>query len=77
MVKTIEKEGLNLTTVLTTHHHGDHAGGNNRLLEMMGARKGQIKVVGGDKSLEALNHQVKDNEKLQVMLFFELYVKFT
>ena len=34
----------------------------------MGADKGQIKVVGGDKSLQALTHPVKDNEKLQVIL---------
>ena len=32
----------------------------------MGADKNQIKVVGGDKSLQALNHPVNDNEKLQV-----------
>ena len=75
-MKTIQKEGLNLTTVLTTHHHGDHAGGNNRLLELMGASKGQIKVVGGDKSLQALNHQVKDNDKLQVIIFVELLFQF-
>jgi len=33
----------------------------------MGAEKDQIKVVGGDKSLQALTHAVKDNEKLQVI----------
>ncbi len=67
LVKTIQKEGLKLTTILTTHHHYDHAGGNNRMLQLMGAHTGQIKVVGGDASLQALNHQVKDNEKLQVI----------
>ncbi len=36
----------------------------------MGGEKGQIKVVGGDKSLQGLTHPVKDNEKLQVILFF-------
>ena len=65
-MKTIEKEGLTLTTILTTHHHADHAGGNNRMLALMKAEKGQIKVVGGDKSLQGLNHEVKDNEQLQV-----------
>lgn len=60
-----------MTTILTTHHHGDHAGGNERMLQLMGAKQGQIKVVGGDKSLQALNHQVKDNEKLQVRKFIE------
>lgn len=67
LVKTIQKEGLKLTTILTTHHHSDHAGGNNKMLQLMGAEKGQIKVVGGDKSLQALDHQVQDNEKLQVI----------
>jgi hydroxyacylglutathione hydrolase len=58
---------LKLTTILTTHHHYDHAGGNDKMLELMGSGKSQIKVVGGDQSLQALNHQVKDNEKLQVI----------
>jgi len=66
LVKTIKKEGLKLTTILTTHHHYDHAGGNEKMLELMDADKGQIKVVGGDQSLLALNHQVKDNEKLKI-----------
>jgi hypothetical protein len=43
------------------------------MLELMGADKGQIKVIGGDKSLQALNHQVKDNEKLKVILFFKFF----
>ena len=65
-MKTIRKEGLKLTTVLTTHHHADHAGGNDKLLELMGAGKGQIQVVGGDPSLQGLTQPVNDNEKLQV-----------
>ncbi|CAF2853003.1 unnamed protein product [Rotaria sp. Silwood2] len=32
----------------------------------MGAEKGQIKVVGGDRSLQGLTHPVKDNEKFQI-----------
>jgi hypothetical protein len=39
------------------------------MLELMGAAKGEIKVVGGDRSLEALTHSVKDNEKLKVIRF--------
>jgi hydroxyacylglutathione hydrolase len=61
---------LKLTTILTTHHHYDHAGGNSKMLELMGANQGQIKVVGGDQSLQALSHQVKDNEKLKVIQYF-------
>lgn len=56
-----------MTTVLTTHHHHDHAGGNLRLLQLMGVKEGEIKVVGGDQSLQALNHLVADKERLQVM----------
>ncbi|CAF0844245.1 unnamed protein product [Rotaria sordida] len=66
LVETIKKEGLKLTTILTTHHHYDHAGGNNKMLELMGAEKGQIKVVGGDESLQGLTHLVQDNEKIQI-----------
>lgn len=68
LVKTIQNEGLTLTTILTTHHHSDHAGGNNKLLALMKADKGQIKVVGADKSLQGLNHQVEDQEQLQVTI---------
>lgn len=53
--------------ILTTHHHMDHAGGNHRLLKLMKAEQGQIRVVGADSSLQALNHPVNDNEQLQVM----------
>ena len=37
------------------------------MLELMGAEKGHIKVVGGDKSLQALNHPVNDMDKLKVL----------
>ena len=55
-----------MTTILTTHHHYDHAGGNSKMLELMGDQS-QIKVVGGDESLQALTHKVNDNEKLKVI----------
>ncbi|CAF1912057.1 unnamed protein product [Rotaria magnacalcarata] len=66
LVEVIRTEGLKLTTVLTTHHHGDHAGGNNRLLRLMGAANGRIKVTGADPSLQGLNYRVKDNEKIKI-----------
>ena len=66
LVETIKREGLTLTTILTTHYHADHAGGNHKMLQLMGARQGQIKVVGGDRSLQALTHPVRDNERFQV-----------
>lgn len=30
----LAKEGLTLSAILNTHHHGDHVGGNHELLEM-------------------------------------------
>jgi hydroxyacylglutathione hydrolase len=57
---------LTLKTILTTHHHYDHAGGNNKMFKMMGNENGQIQVVGGDQTLQGLTHPVKDNDVLQV-----------
>lgn len=58
---------MKLSAILTTHHHYDHAGGNQKLLDLMGEEKNQIKVFGGDKLLQALTNPVTDNEKLQVI----------
>jgi len=35
VVKAVEAAGVELTTVLTTHHHWDHAGGNEKLAGMV------------------------------------------
>lgn len=35
VVTSVKMSGVNLTTVLTTHHHWDHAGGNEKLLGLM------------------------------------------
>ena len=37
------------------------------MLTLMGTDKGQVKVIGGDKSLQGLTHSVTDNEKLKVI----------
>ena len=44
VVAAVQEEGVTLTTVLTTHHHWDHAGGNKELLKRMPS----LAVVGGD-----------------------------
>jgi hydroxyacylglutathione hydrolase len=47
-------ENATITHALTTHHHGDHAGGNEKIA---GAVKG-IEVVGGDDRIPAMNKKV-------------------
>jgi len=35
MIEAAEKEDVELTTVLTTHHHWDHAGGNDEIKKLL------------------------------------------
>lgn len=63
--KTIEaakKENVTITHALTTHHHSDHAGGNEKLA---GSVKG-VEVVGGDDRIPAMNKKVKDGDSFKV-----------
>ncbi|KAG8145454.1 hypothetical protein E2320_011984 [Naja naja] len=46
-----KKHGVKLTTVLTTHHHWDHAGGNEKLVKM----EPGLRVYGGDSRVGSLN----------------------
>lgn len=57
--------GLELVGVLTTHHHGDHAGGNAQLAAL---RPG-LEVVGGDAEegrVPAATRLVRDGELLEL-----------
>ncbi|XP_072931769.1 hydroxyacylglutathione hydrolase, mitochondrial [Epargyreus clarus] len=62
VLKAIEEHGVNLTTVLTTHHHWDHAGGNEDLVKL---RPG-LKVYGGDDRIGALTKKVEHNTKFNI-----------
>jgi len=62
VLEAAEKEGVKITTVLTTHHHWDHSGGNGKIA----AAIQDIKVVGGDTRIEALNHQVGNGDIVQI-----------
>ena len=41
VLEAVKAENVNLTTVLTTHHHWDHAGGNKELLQLHPGLKGE------------------------------------
>ncbi|KAK3103419.1 hypothetical protein FSP39_019062 [Pinctada imbricata] len=56
------KETVNLTKVLTTHHHWDHAGGNKELVEM----EPNLEVYGGDDRIGALTKKVSHNDELKI-----------
>lgn len=63
VLKAVQEAKVNLTTVITTHHHWDHAGGNEALVQQAGK---ELKVYGGDDRIGALTHKVKHGDTLQV-----------
>ncbi|XP_076312153.1 hydroxyacylglutathione hydrolase tenzing norgay [Tachypleus tridentatus] len=58
----VNKEGVKLTTVLTTHHHWDHAGGNEKLVQAVPG----LTVFGGDRRIGALTHSVKHGDEFKM-----------
>lgn len=58
----LKEENVQLTTVLTTHHHWDHAGGNEKLIEAVGSKV----VVGGDERIGALTRKVSHGDELKI-----------
>nr|BAN20634.1 hydroxyacylglutathione hydrolase [Riptortus pedestris] len=62
VLSAVEEEQVNLNCVLTTHHHWDHAGGNN---ELANAKKG-ITVIGGDDRVDALTKKVQHGDKFNI-----------
>eukprot|EP00794_Sanderia_malayensis_P009352 gene9350-10337_t len=62
VIAAVKDEGVNLTTVLTTHHHWDHAGGNQELCSKIQ----NVLVYGGDSRVPSLNKKVAHGEKLKV-----------
>ncbi|KAF6124707.1 hydroxyacylglutathione hydrolase [Phyllostomus discolor] len=62
VVEMVKKHGVKLTTLLTTHHHWDHAGGNEKLVKLQPG----LKVYGGDDRIGALTHKATHLSTLQV-----------
>ncbi|KAK9841253.1 hypothetical protein WJX74_002618 [Apatococcus lobatus] len=57
-----QEEGVKVTRVLTTHHHWDHAGGNQKILGMVPG----LQIVGGiHDNVEACTSTVQDNDEFQ------------
>lgn len=56
-------EGVKVSAVLTTHHHWDHAGGNEQLLKLIAE---PIPVYGGDNRIGGLTKKVGHNDTFQI-----------
>lgn len=63
LLSAIAEEGVKLSCVLTTHHHWDHAGGNEKLI----AKTGKIPVYGGDNRIGALTDKVQHKSQVKVL----------
>ncbi|KAH9640711.1 hypothetical protein HF086_007282 [Spodoptera exigua] len=57
VLQAVQDHQVKLTTVLTTHHHWDHAGGNEELAKQVPG----IEVYGGDDRIGALTKKVEHN----------------
>ena len=58
----VEEEQVNLTHILTTHHHWDHASGNEKMCQFVPG----LTVCGGDDRIGALNKKVTHGDKFNV-----------
>ena len=61
VLEAVAEENVRLTTVLTTHHHWDHAGGNEKLVSACNGLTGNspggnppLRVIGGDDRIGGL-----------------------
>ncbi|XP_023307988.2 hydroxyacylglutathione hydrolase, mitochondrial isoform X2 [Lucilia cuprina] len=63
VINAVKQESVNLTKVLTTHHHWDHAGGNEKLVKLFNK---PLDVYGGDERIGALNHKVTQDDRLNI-----------
>lgn len=61
VLRVAEENGLDLKMVLTTHHHWDHAGGNDKLKQLVPG----IKVYGGSTdNVQGCTNKVEDGDKI-------------
>lgn len=63
VLKAVKDENVTLSCVLTTHHHWDHAGGNESLV---GKFPGKLNVYGGDDRIGALSNKICHDDIIMV-----------
>ncbi|XP_046327986.1 hydroxyacylglutathione hydrolase, mitochondrial-like isoform X2 [Haliotis rufescens] len=62
IASALKEEGVSLNAVLTTHHHWDHAGGNEKLVGLLG----KTTVYGGDVRIGELTNKVKHGDEFKI-----------
>ncbi|KAJ3054798.1 hypothetical protein HK097_000790 [Rhizophlyctis rosea] len=62
VLAVVKTENAKVVGILTTHHHGDHAGGNAEFVQKVP----NIKVWGGDDRIEAITTKVTDNKPFKI-----------
>ncbi|XP_053813246.1 hydroxyacylglutathione hydrolase isoform X1 [Vidua chalybeata] len=60
LLEIIRKEDVELRAILTTHHHWDHARGNEELAQLLPG----LQVFGADERIGALTHRVSHGQEL-------------
>ncbi|KAL2101111.1 hypothetical protein ACEWY4_002872 [Coilia grayii] len=61
LLQIVNREGVSLVAVLTTHHHWDHARGNEDLLKEIPG----LRVYGGDDRIKGLTDKVTNCQELK------------
>lgn len=62
VISAVADEGVTLTTILTTHHHWDHAGGNADLIKKVQG----LDVFGGDTRIDGMTNKVNHGQEIQI-----------
>ena len=63
VIEAVKNEAVDLKSVLTTHHHWDHAGGNEKLVSLFDK---PLIVYGGDDRIGALNKKVTQDDNFKI-----------
>lgn len=61
VLTTVSDQAVALKSILTTHHHWDHAGGNEKLVSKFNK---SLKVYGGDDRIGGLTDKVKQDDEI-------------
>nr|XP_039264809.1 hydroxyacylglutathione hydrolase, mitochondrial-like isoform X1 [Styela clava] len=62
LMEDAKKDGLEISMVLTTHHHWDHAGGNKEIA----GKIPKLTVYGGDDRIDALTNKVEHGSQFKI-----------
>ncbi|CAH0383142.1 unnamed protein product [Bemisia tabaci] len=62
VLEEVNKRGLSLQSILTTHHHWDHDGGNEKLTQVLD----KLTVYGGDPRIKCVNKIIKDGDVFEI-----------